>query len=62
MPGAPARYRLVECGTGRTMQSLTAERVGGLLHEGWIERDGKGDERRWGYCVTQAGILAITWP
>ena len=62
MPGPPARYRLIPCGTGRTMKTLTAEMVADLLHEGWIERDGTEDERRWGYRVTQAGILATKWP
>ena len=66
-PGAPARYRLVEQETGRTMQALTAEMLACLLWAGWIERDGpggagEGDERRWSYRVTRAGILAMTWP
>lgn len=63
LPGAPARYRLVERGTGRTMQALTPEMLADLLQEGWIERDGTGgDKQRWSYRVTQAGILAMKWP
>lgn len=64
LPGAPARYRLVERGTGRTMQELTAEMLAHLLWEGWIERDGTGErgERRWSYRITQEGILAMKWP
>lgn len=62
LPGAPARYRLVAHETGCTMQTLTAEIVADLLQEGWIERDGTGGERCWGYRVTQAGVLAMKWP
>lgn len=63
LPGAPARYRLVEQATGRTIQVLTAEMVADLQQEGWIERDGAGgDARRWCYRVTQEGILAMKWP
>ena len=61
-PGAPVTYRLIERGTGREIHTLTPAMVASLLAEGWIERDGSGDERgglrRWGYRITTEGIRA----
>ena len=55
-PGALITYRLIECGTGREIHTLTVETVASLLQEGWIELSGEGNVRRWGYRITLAGI------
>lgn len=46
---APVVCRLVECGSGKEIHTITAKMVEGLLAAGWIEPDGTGDARRWGY-------------
>lgn len=57
-PGAPITYRLIERGTGRMMYQIAPEMVASRLQEGWIEPDGTGNARRWGYRITLAGIRA----
>ena len=57
-PGAPISYRLIERGTGREIHTLTPEMIASLLQEGWIEPDGIGNPRRWGYRITIEGIRA----
>ena len=57
-PGAPITYRLIERGTGRMMSQIAPEMMASLLQEGWIEPDGTGNARRWGYRITFAGIRA----
>ena len=56
--GQPVVYRLVERATGQQIHTLAPAMVEGLERAGWIERDGAGDARRWGYRITLAGIRA----
>jgi len=57
-PGVPITYCLIERGTGRMMRQIAPQMVASLLQAGWIEPDGTGNARRWGYRITFAGIRA----